>query len=80
MFKVILIYAGLRVICRLIDRKADKEVYDFNNSEEETSFNDMRKVKGKLRSLDSLHRILSFTSNAFLIMSILVAFILAMAS
>lgn len=71
MLIIVLIYVGLIVLCRLIDRKMDKEVYDFNNSEEEASFNDMRKVKGKLNGLGSLYRILCFTRNIFLILSIL---------
>lgn len=70
MFKVILIYVALRLICVYLDRKADKEIYDYNHSDED-SFNEMRKVKGKVKNLDSLRRIIGFGSNAFLVMSII---------
>lgn len=77
MFKVILIYVGLRLICVYLDRKADKEVFDYNHSDDD-SFNGMRKVKRKVRSLDSLRRIIGFGSNAFLVISILLAIVWAM--
>lgn len=67
MFKIILIYVVLRLICVYLDRKADKKVYDYNHSDDD-SFNEMRKVKG----LDSLRRIIGFGSNAFLVLSIIV--------
>lgn len=70
MFKVFVIYAVLRGICVYLDRRADKEVYDYNRSEND-SFNEMRKVKGKVKSLESLRRIIGFGSNAFLILTII---------
>ena len=76
MFKIILIYAALRGFCVYLDRKADKEIYDYNHSEED-SFNEMRKVKGKVKGLDSLRRIIGFGSNAFLVISILVTIMLS---
>ncbi len=71
MFKIILIYVVLRLICVYLDRKADKKVYDYNHSDDD-SFNEMRKVKCKVKGLDSLRRIIGFGSNAFLVLSIIV--------
>ena len=78
LFLIILVYVVCRIFCRYLDRQADKLVYDYNHSTEESSFNEERKIKAKVKRLESLRRIISFGSNAFLIMSIVLFAMMSM--
>ncbi len=75
LFMIILVYVVFRIFFRYL---ADKLVYDYNHSAKESSFNEERKVKAKVKRLESLRRIVSFGSNAFLIMFVVLFAIMSM--